>query len=422
MKCVHGQWYAILIGLGLILSLILTRNSLEVNVHRVNSEFPSKEMLSKAANFLQKLFNPSKNMCRETFVPELHIVKASNDTTYVRYTNETYWIASDNYLACLALMPYNQTLSNLINETISSYYDGPLTPYQILEGKSIPLTLHVPNIYVLENTTDQFVVLNVYNGTVDKDTYLDYPAYGDTLVYQAINYYIRGYPYEWCKKLYLEAYKMFDGIGVRDAHYKNTTHYDNMKLALLIFGAKVLNLTVDLTEIEQRLWLAQKSSGEEAGGITSITNATGHPVGTANCETTALTLIAYNDALIERIQQKRPTEVKRAIEITFSCSSFNETSTILANITAIPLLGNFTVTINNNISWTPNQDNPRIAIGLFSSLAYPQNLSIQIVEYSNHDLDVVIHNVTYPHGYKIIEGKWENNFDSFSNIEHPNSV
>jgi len=363
-----------------------------------------------AVNFLQKLYNPSVGLCRETIVGELQNITSANGTTYAQYTNQTYWIASDNYLASLALKPYNRTLSELINQTINMYYQGPYIPYQILEGKSIPLTLHVPNTYVFENTTNYIIALTLYNGTPDCNTYLDFASYGDTLVYQALNYYVLGYPYEWCVKLYMKAYEMFDGKGVADKHFKETAYYDNMKLALLIFGAKVLNINADLTDIQQRLWNAQKTSGNEAGGITSIADSSGMPIGSANCETTALTLIAYNDEIIEHARSKRPGETKQLIEIMFPYSSFNETSNILTNLTAIPLLDNFTVKINNQIEWIQNSEpfNPRIVIGLFSSLSSPKNLSIQIVEYYNHHLDVVIHNETHPDGYKIIDGYWLN--------------
>jgi hypothetical protein len=151
-------------------------------------------------------------------VGEVHNITASNETVYQHLTNETYCVASDNYLESIALSPYNITLSELINQACCRYYNGSYFPYQIMQGDAIPLTLHVPNTYVLENTSDYIVTLNLYNGTVDGYTYLDYPSCGDALVYEAINYYVQGYPFEWCKGLYMEAYNMFDGKGVEDSH------------------------------------------------------------------------------------------------------------------------------------------------------------------------------------------------------------
>jgi hypothetical protein len=106
----------------------------------------------------------------------------------------------------------------------------------------------------------------------------------------------------------MKAFNMFDGKGVADDAYlaplrekpPKQTHYDNYKLALLILGVKVLKLDVDLTLIEGQLWLAQKGTG----GITSWMDINGQPDGTANGETTAFTLLAYDDDLINKIQPK----------------------------------------------------------------------------------------------------------------------
>ena len=240
-------------------------------------------------------------------------------------------------------------------------------------------------------------------------TYLDYPTCGDALVYEAINYYVQGYPFEWCKGLYMEAYNMFDGKGVEDSHFSNTNQYDNMKLALLIFGAKVLNLSVNLNGIEQQLWNAQKTSGVEVCGITSVTDISGQPVGTANGETTAFTLLAYDNALIEQMARSQQLlKPKYSINVTFPVTCFNQTSSITANITAIPLFENWKVAFNNTIQWGSPQDNPCVVTGFFSSLASPKNLSIQIVEYYNNVSDVIIHDASNPNGSKITSMSWSN--------------
>ena len=278
-----------------------------------------------------------------------------------------------------------------------------------MQGEAIPTTLHVANTYVLENTSDQVVALNLYNGTVDSSNYLDYPSYGDALVYEAINYYVQGYPLNWCDNLYMQAYNMFDGKGVADAHFQSTSEYDNMKLALLIFGAKVLNLNVDLTAIEQQLWSAQKTSGVEIGGITSLMNSSGQPIGTANGETTALTLLAYDDNLISQIQSERPIVTQNSINVTFPSTNFNQTASITTNLAAIPLLDNWSVTFNNTVNWGSPVDNPRVVIGFFSSMAYSTNLSIQTVEYYNGVMDIVIHDANEPNGLNIATSmSWAN--------------
>jgi hypothetical protein len=372
---------------------------------------PLSTRLDMAVNFTQKLFNPEIGLCRETWVGEVHNITAFNETEYQRSTNATYWIASDNYLESLAQRPYNVTLSETINQTCHEYYNGSLFPYQIMQGEPIPLTLHVPNVYVLKNTSDYIIVLNLYNGTVNGSNYLDYPTCGDASVYEAINYYVQEYPLDWCINLYMHAYNMFDGKGVADSAFYNSNKtaslrvYSNMKLALLVFGAKVLNLTVNLTSIQQQLWNAQKTSGVETGGITSLMNSSGQPIGTANGETTALTLLAYDDNLIKQIQLER---TKPSIEVTFPARNFNQTASITTNLTAIPLFDNWAVTFNNTIQWRSSVDNPCVVIGLFSSLASNTSLSIQIVEYHNGVMDVVIHDASSPSGKKVKSMSWSN--------------
>jgi hypothetical protein len=370
---------------------------------------PLSTRLGMAVNFTQNLFNSEIGLCRETLVEQNEIITASNGSVYQCYTNETYWIASDNYLESLALSSYNMTLSGLINQTCGKYYNGSYLPYQIMQGEAIPTTLHLPNTYVLENTLDHVIALNLYNGTVNSSNCLDYPSYGDALVYEALNYYVQGYPLSWSDNLYMHAYNMFDGKGVADAHFQNTSQYDNMKLALLVFGAKVLNLNVDLTAIEQQLWNAQKTSGVETGGITSLMNSSGQPIGTANGETTALTLLAYDDNLIGQIQSERNVTMPRyCIKVTFPAGNFNQTDNILTNLTAIPLLDNWSVTFNNTVQWGSPTNNPRVAMGFFSSLASKYNLSIQTVEYYNGVMDVVIHDASNGNGLKVTSMSWSN--------------
>jgi len=370
--------------------------------------------LSQAANYLEQLYNPSLGLCRETSTsePQNETIAASDGQSYTGTTDKIYWIASDNYLESLALTPYNRTLSESIKQKCDSYLQNsnekglPYYPYQIMEGKEIPLTLHVVNNYVLEQTSDHIIALNMSNGEINGSTYLNYPAYGDTLVYEAINYYIQGYPLDWCKNLYMDAYNMFNGKGVADAASSTgTCKYANMKLDLLIFGAKVLNLNVDLTQIEQQLCLAQKTSGPGEGGITSCMDSAGNPIGTANGETTAFTLLAYDDNLIGKIQSEREP-LKNSINVTFPTACFNQNASITNNIItndimSIPLLNNWQVTINNTVQWAPTSNNPRIGIGLFSSLAHPTDPSIQVIEYNDGSIDIVAHNSDNPNGYKL---------------------
>jgi hypothetical protein len=401
----HSDWTNQSVGLFYLTNLTLHY------INEINETSPIN--LGLAASFLEELYNPSIGLCRETLVKGNETIHASNGSTYECDTNETYWIASDNYLDSLALSSYNATLSEIINQTCNKYYNGSYFPYQIMQGKLIPSTLHIANTYVLKNTSDYIIALNLYNGIphVNDNTTLDQWEYGDTLVYEAINYYVQGYSLNWCDNLYMKAYGMFDGKGVADAAFYNSSKtassrvYSNMKLALLIFGAKVLNLIVDLTGIEQQLWSAQNYTEPQMGGIMSLMNSSGQPVGSANGETTALTLLAYDDNLIKQIQLERP---KPSISVMFPARTFNQTISITTGVTAIPLLNPWTVSVNNTVLWASSQNNPRVGLGFYSSLDYKANLSIQLIEYNSGVLDINIHNETYPNGMTITSIHWSN--------------
>lgn len=417
-----------IVVLGLLVSAISCTNTVSITATPTPSPMPTltpTPTLSpsqQAANFLEQLYNSSIGLCRETSTsePQNETIVASDGQTYTGTTDKIYWIASDNYLESLALTPYNGTLSESIKQKCDSYLQNsnlqglPYSPYQIMEGKEIPLTLHVVNNYVLEQTSDRIVALNMSNGEINGSTYLDYPAYADTLVYEAINYYIQGYPLDWCKNLYMHAYHMFNGTGVADAASSTgTCQYANMKLALLIFGAKVLNLSnLDvplMPQIKQQLWLAQKTSEPGQGGITACMDSTGKPIGTANGETTAFTLLAYDDNLISQIQSEREQPPpKNSINVTFPATTFNQNTSMTTNIMSIPLLNNWQVTCNNTVQWASTTNNPRVALGFFSSLTDPGNASIQLVEYSNGALDVVKHDAVDPNGYKLKTLQWSN--------------
>jgi len=72
----------------------------------------------------------------------------------------------------------------------------------------------------------------------------------------------------------------------------------NMKLALLLYASEVIGVKLpSFTQLEEHLWNMQR----ENGGITTLSTGHGIPTGTANAETSALTLLLYNVKLIERL-------------------------------------------------------------------------------------------------------------------------
>jgi hypothetical protein len=92
---------------------------------------------------------------------------------------------------------------------------------------------------------------------------------------------------------------MWDGKGIYDLATQNDGKYANFKLALILYASKILNITIgNYTQIEDKLWSMQQSNG----GITSLSDLNGNPIGSANAETTAMALLPYNNELILMMQ------------------------------------------------------------------------------------------------------------------------
>ena len=204
--------------------------------------------------------------------------------------NETYWIYSDNFLAQLAIWDYNSSLSNQINSTINRYFQQypdiyPSYLYEVLIGEDIPDVIRDSNQTIVEEGLDYVIKVDRRTGNVMPD----WEEYGDLLLYKSLDYHwARNYVMaEYC---YNKAYNMFDGKGIYDIIAKNDRHYDNYKLALLIYVSKILHKDLcTISSVTTQLWLMQNST---TGGIIAWASLDGLPDGSANCETTALALIS----------------------------------------------------------------------------------------------------------------------------------
>jgi hypothetical protein len=98
--------------------------------------------------------------------------------------------------------------------------------------------------------------------------------------------------------------------------------YSNHKLALFLFTARALGITVpEEDSMLQHLWGMQN----QYGGITSLAYATGRPIGSSNTETTALALLIYNQELLAKFPKTQLPIV-------------GPTSLLLASIVAIAVV------------------------------------------------------------------------------------
>ena len=79
--------------------------------------------------------------------------------------------------------------------------------------------------------------------------------------------------------------------------------FSNQKLALLLFAARAAGIPLKHeSEMEKHLWGMQN----EEGGIAALSYPSGEKAGSANAETTALTLLIYNDNALSKSPRAQP--------------------------------------------------------------------------------------------------------------------
>lgn len=143
---------------------------------------------------------------------------------------------------------------------------------------------------VIEQYADKVIMAEFHNSS----TPLLWEQYGDTLIYQSLNNYLIGNR-TGAEYYFFKAYRMWDGKGIYDLTTQKEGKYTSFKLALILYASKVLSLTIgNYTRIEDKMWSMQQANG----GIISLANLNGNPIGSANTETTAMALLPYNNELI----------------------------------------------------------------------------------------------------------------------------
>jgi len=240
----------------------------------------SNDKLYLASSYLKSHFNETVGLVYESEDKGVQTIRGLNYTH-----SQIYYIYSDNLLAMWALKPYEPQISNKINQTIQSYNIQQSRFFEVLFGKIIPLNISTGIKSVIKQYSDKIIIAEFHNTS----TPLLWEQYGDTLIYQSLNNYLRGNR-TGAEYYFNKAYKMWDGKGIYDLATQKDGEYANYKLALILYASKVLSLSIgNYTKIEEKLWSMQQPNG----GITSLADLNGNPVGSANTETTAIALLPY---------------------------------------------------------------------------------------------------------------------------------
>lgn len=319
-----------------------------------------------------------------TYNSTVGLVYESNEggnSTGGRPYNQTYWINNDNELAAWAL--WNNTLlpksdrfySANISATIQKYNDEyNLTAgnfYQVFWG--VPLSssqIQNNNNYVLHNMT-YALDDEIHNSS----TNLIYQDYSNTLIVHCLNNYIEG-NITGSIEDFTTAMNMWNGQGINDtANNGNSTGYADYKIAAVLFAAQVLNVNIasnsNLSKMQQVLW------NNFLPGLGIKTGYGGGHDNSTNTEASAFTLMAYNKALIRRVQllqriklsgHGKKISMKRnaAREFNIEYVSGGNQIIILENATELPS----GISLTNNITYL-SYGQFNIAVNLTTTLALP---------------------------------------------------
>ncbi|MGC8717183.1 MAG: hypothetical protein ACP5RW_04215 [bacterium] len=228
----------------------------------------SSPSLSKALQFLTFMYEPKVGLLREY------------------WGAKRYWIYNDNYLAYKILSKYKEysAITSGIEESIKDYkasLDGN-GRLEVLFGKNTPFPPKVGKAFYLDYR-DGYEIFTEYAENPPSD----WEQYGDLLLYGVIDRFkAKDNIY---KELWKKAKGMFDGFGINDKVFKETSKYETYKLAFFLFVANILeDKSVDREKILNILSRLQ----DDDGGFITHYDMNFSWLGFSNVETTCFVILA----------------------------------------------------------------------------------------------------------------------------------
>ena len=263
-----------------------------MGVVKATTEYSSN--IDLAVSYLVSHYDPHVGLLYESEDKGTHWLGSGT------YRN-TYWLYSDNLEAMHVLKKYSPTIAENISKTYNSYeFPKDTLLFGTLFGENIPDEIKAPDNIVVANTTESVIIYRRHQGNPSHPDPSDYTSHlwSDTLCYRALDEYQFGDKAE-AKTILEDALDYWDGLGFYDKESKRLEEkneealYANYKIGLFLYVADKMNypLSLDIkAEMERQMWRQQNP---ETGGITSFADSDGKPIGSANAETTALTLLPY---------------------------------------------------------------------------------------------------------------------------------
>jgi len=276
------------------------------------SSFPSySQQRQAAAAYLKAAFNPNISLIHESEDQGRHWL--SNEIPAYRWRyNETYWLYSDNLIAYHAIEPFYPDIAAKISLAIQGWRVPPSGKFESLFGTPVGPDRGAHDYIVFSSFTgthtrnlDFAIMIRVHNGTIPSIHF----TYADVLIYRALSSY-------WmtdrnsAQALVRKAASLWNGTCIVDsgvhmpAWMTSPAPSDfgtcqNFKIAIILYGAIVTGTHLErFDEMRNFLWTQQLPNG----GIATLSRD-GRPLGSANSETTSLTLLPYNSAMIAELSE-----------------------------------------------------------------------------------------------------------------------
>ena len=262
--------------------------------------------ITRAVQYLSNHYVPSVGLIYESEDSGVHWMKRVEVPSWHWRYNQTYWLYSDGLFSMAALEPWRPDLSTAINRTYEKYSLPFSNKFESIIG--FPVGQDRGATDVIMNSSANFVVLyRIHNGTYADPNI----PFADSIIYGALSEDYLG-EQDLAVKDVNYAASLFNGTCAVDYGVTQTQLTDgnapsdiqncmNMKLALILYGAQVVGVNLpNFEQIEQLLWSMQQPNG----GITTLADGHGNQKGSANAESTSLTLLNYNVALVTRLRNE----------------------------------------------------------------------------------------------------------------------
>lgn len=201
----------------------------------------------------------------------------------------TYWLYSDNLEAMHALAKFSPAIAENISRTYNTLeFPKKTLLFGTLFGEDIPDKIKHPQNVAIVNNSEAVLIYRRHDGR----PFHSFNQWSDMLCYRALDEYQFGNKTK-ANAILQEALGHWDGKGFNDDSTKKDGYYANYKMGLFLYTADKMKYPLQENirgDIERQMWRQQNN---QTGGITSLADLSGNPIGSANIETTSLTLLPY---------------------------------------------------------------------------------------------------------------------------------